>query len=105
MVRSLGVPGTFGVLMGIRKWMNFRDLPAFLNRSALLCPVFIAFCTKAAYRSPYCACKGHRESWPDAVDLTDPLIVPLYQRLQLSLGPDFRWLRFFQSMFQEFVNV
>jgi hypothetical protein len=67
--------------------------------------VFIAFSAKAAYLSSHCACKGHRESWPDAVDLTDPLIDPLYQRLQLSLGPDTRWLRFFQLMFQEFVNV
>jgi hypothetical protein len=60
----------------------------FVGRPHRLNAVFVAFCRKAAYLSPHCACKGHRESWPDAADLTDPLIVPFYQCLQLSLGPD-----------------
>jgi hypothetical protein len=76
-----------------------------LNQIEFLNTVNIAFWNKAAYRPSHCACKGHRESWPDAVDLLDRLIDPLYQRLQLSLGPDLRWLRLFQLMFQELVHV
>jgi hypothetical protein len=93
------MPGKIG------KPMNSMDLLLRLNPIDFLNTVFIAFCLKAAYRCRYCACKGHRESWPDAVDLNDPLIDPLYQRLQLSLGPDIRRLRLFQLMFQELVHV
>ena len=83
--------------------MNFKGLLTFFRATNRMNAVFVAFCRKAAYCSPHCACKGHRESWPDAADLADPLIVPFYQCLQLSLGPDPRWLRLFQSMFQELV--
>jgi hypothetical protein len=74
--------------------MNLAGLLPGSGVSVRMNAVFVAFCRKAAYLSPHCACKGHRESWPDAADLTDPLIVPFYQRLQLSLGPDPRRLRF-----------
>ena len=46
----------------------------------------VAFFSRNAYCVQYCVCKGHRESWPGAVDRLIRSIVPFCLYLQLSLG-------------------